>query len=240
MSKGIVKRLCSLPGLRWCGRIKQFEQDVYDNWGDAIDRLVWASWLDRWVESFAEEIPEGRAILDVSCGTGLALLILGKRRPTLLAGIDISPKAIDVARDKLCGRNADLRVGDAETALPWPEETFDVAAMTAAMHDLSLPESVLCHVFQVLKPDGRLIIADPFFFFPILQVQNLLLKIYPLNGDLHFFSQRGLRQLCGMLWLSDHRTKARRIPGPLHCRTQGIIRDCLHVCELSPYRPGQR
>ena len=200
MAKRIMQRLFSIPGLRWRGRIKQFERDVYDNWGDAIDRSVWAAWCDRWVDSFAREIPEGSAILDIGCGTGRALLILGKRRPALLAGIDISPRAVDVARDRLSGHNVDLRVGDAETALPWPDETFDVATMTAAIHHFPHPERVVGHAFRVLKPDGRLIIADPFFFFPILQMENLLLRIYPLNGDLHFFSRGGLRRLverCG-------------------------------------------
>jgi ubiquinone/menaquinone biosynthesis C-methylase UbiE len=195
-----MKRFFSIPGLRWRGRVKQFERDVYDNWSDAIDRSVWASWCDHWVESFAKEIPEGSAILDIGCGTGRALCILGKRRPALLAGVDIAPKAIDIARGRLSGYTADLRVGDAEAALPWPDETFDAATMTAAIHHFPHPETVVAHAFRVLKPDGRLIIAEPFFFFPILQMENLLLRIYPLNGDLHFLSQRGLRRLverCG-------------------------------------------
>ena len=32
--------------------------------------------------------------------------------------------------------------------------------------------------FRILKRKGRLIIAEPFFFFPLLQIENLLLKIY--------------------------------------------------------------
>jgi len=127
-------------------------------------------------------------------------LRLSKRNPSLLAGIDISPKVIAIATDKLSGLPADLRVGDAETQLPWPDETFDVAIMNAAIHHFPNPQKVLSRVFQVLKPKGILFIADPFFFFPFLQIINLLLKIYPLNGDLHLFSQRGLRELierCG-------------------------------------------
>jgi len=208
MSKETMKRLFSIPGSRWRGRIKQFERDVYDNWADAIDRSIWASWCDRWVESFSREVPDGSAILDVGCGTGRALLILGRRRPALLAGFDISPRAIDVARDRLRGLDADLRVGDAEASLPWPDGTFDAVTMTATIHHFPHPEKVIGNVFRVLKPDGRLIIAEPYFFFPILQMENLLMRIYPLNGDLRFFSRRGLRRLvesCGFQTVAQRR-----------------------------------
>jgi len=203
-----MQRLCSIPGFRWRGRVKQFEREVYDHWADGIDRSIWASWCDHWVESFSQEVPEGSAILDVGCGTGRALLILGKRRPPLLAGFDISPKAIDVARDRLAGQDADLRVGDAEAALPWPDGTFDAVTMTATIHHFPHPQSVIDHVFRVLKPNGRLIIAEPFFFFPLLQMENLLMRIYPLNGDLRFFSRRGLRRLvesCGLQAVAQRR-----------------------------------
>ena len=81
---------------------------MYDRWADTIDRSAWAPWCNRWGAGFAQEIPEGSAILDVGCGTGSALLILSARHPTRLSGIDISPRAVAVARSKLAGLNADL------------------------------------------------------------------------------------------------------------------------------------
>jgi len=204
----ILKRFFSLPSLRWRRDIKQFEKDVYDSWANTYDRSIWSSWLNKWVDGFADDIPQGCSILDIGCGTGTTLLRLSRKNPSLLAGIDISPKVIAIARDKLSGLPADLRVADAETHLPWPDETFDAAILNAAIHHFPNPEKVLCRVFHVLKPKGRLIIADPFFFFPFLQIVNLLLKIYPLNGDLRFFSQRGLRKLierCGFRFIEQKR-----------------------------------
>jgi ubiquinone/menaquinone biosynthesis C-methylase UbiE len=125
-----------------------------------------------------------------------------------LAGIDISPRAIAVAAEKLAGLGADLRVQDAEAGLPWPDRTFDLATMTATIHHFPHPEKVLWEVSRVLKPGGRIIIAEPCFFFPIRPLQNLLLQIYPLNGDLHFFSPRGLRRLierCGFRTIAQKR-----------------------------------
>lgn len=189
-----------MPSLRWRDRVKEFERDVYDRWADGIDRSVWAPWMDHWVRSFADEIPEGSAILDVGCGTGRALRIMTDRHPSLLAGIDISPATFAAAMEKLAHLGADLRVGDVEVELPWPNATFDVVTMTAVIHHLPQPEQLLRHVRRVLKPEGLLIVAEPHFFFPILQIVNVLLRVYPLNGDLRFLSRRGLRRLlvhCG-------------------------------------------
>jgi ubiquinone/menaquinone biosynthesis C-methylase UbiE len=203
-----MKRFFSLLGLRRWRDVKQAEKDVYDNWAGTYDHSFWPVWLDRWVDAFAQDVPEGSSVVDIGCGTGNALLHLSKTNPSLLAGIDISPRSIAVARAKLSGLSVDLRAGDAESDLPWPDETFDVAVMNAAIHHFPEPENVLRQALRVLKPKGRLIIADPFFFLPFLQIVNLLLKIYPLNGDLRFFSQKGLRNLvqrCGFQGVEQKR-----------------------------------
>jgi ubiquinone/menaquinone biosynthesis C-methylase UbiE len=179
--------------------VKVFERKIYDKWGERYDRAVWCGWLRSWVKGYEHHVPEGSAILDIGCGTGNALAILAGKGPAALAGLDISEGVLDVARRKISGCKTDLRIGDAEE-LPWRDNMFDVAIMTATIHHFPNPDEAVREARRVLKPGGRLIIADPHFVFPFLQVFNVLLKIYPLNGDLGFFSQKGLRNLverCG-------------------------------------------
>jgi ubiquinone/menaquinone biosynthesis C-methylase UbiE len=66
----------------------------------------------------------GLAVLDVGCGTGAVLAQLAERGCQKLAGLDLAPNMIAVARHKL-GARADLRVGEADH-LPWPAEQFEV------------------------------------------------------------------------------------------------------------------
>src|SRR5262249_53491657 len=67
-------------------------------------------------------VGDGDRILDLACGSGLAVELAGLRGARC-AGIDASPRLVAIARDR--SPDADLRVGDMN-ALPWDDESFDV------------------------------------------------------------------------------------------------------------------
>jgi ubiquinone/menaquinone biosynthesis C-methylase UbiE len=110
-------------------------------------------------------IQSGENVLDVGCGTGgvtiPAKLRVGKNGG--VAGIDPAPEMIAVARRKAnqAGLEIDFRVGVIES-LPFPNGTFDAVTSSLMMHHL--PDHVqvkgLAEIWRVLKPGGRLLIAD--------------------------------------------------------------------------------
>ena len=83
-------------------------------------------------------VDRGDRLVDVACGSGLALELAGLRGASC-AGIDASRRLIAVARDR--NPDADLRVGDMY-ALPWPEGLAPAAQppeqdpMAAAMQQM--------------------------------------------------------------------------------------------------------
>jgi len=107
----------------------------------------------------------GEKVLDVGCGTGgvtiPAKLRVGKTGEA--AGIDPAPEMMAVARRKASGARLeiDFRVGVIES-LPYPAATFDAVTSSMMMHHL--PEHLqvkgLAEIRRVLKPGGRLLIAD--------------------------------------------------------------------------------
>jgi len=107
----------------------------------------------------------GENVLDVGCGTGgvtiPAKLRIGKNGRVV--GIDPSPEMISAARRKAkrARIEIDFRVGVIES-LPFPKETFDVVTSSLMMHHLPqhLQVKGLAEIKRVLKPGGRLLIAD--------------------------------------------------------------------------------
>ena len=87
--------------------------------------------------------------MDVACGAGLAVE-LAAARGAACAGIDASPRLIEVARDR--NPEADLRVGDMH-ALPWDEGTFEVVTSFRGIWGTT-PDAV-AEVHRVLAPGGR-------------------------------------------------------------------------------------
>jgi ubiquinone/menaquinone biosynthesis C-methylase UbiE len=105
----------------------------------------------------------GDKLLEIGCGAGAVLGILGQTFPGLkLAGIDLEPKQIDYAQKHLDNLNlsdADLRVGDA-TQLPWQDNYFDHIYAIWFLEHLSNPLQALQAAKRVLKPGGTITVTE--------------------------------------------------------------------------------
>jgi ubiquinone/menaquinone biosynthesis C-methylase UbiE len=107
----------------------------------------------------------GETVLDVGCGTGTLAIEVQQRIGTKgrVFGIDPGSQQIARARSKAARRNLpiDFQIGVIER-LPFPDQTFDVILSTIMMHHLGdgLKRQGLTEIARVLKPGGRLVIAD--------------------------------------------------------------------------------
>jgi SAM-dependent methyltransferase len=95
-------------------------------------------------------IDDGDSLLDVACGSGLALE-LARLQGATVAGIDASPRLAAIASDR--NPSGDIRVGDMR-ALPWADATFDVVTSFRGVWGTT-PE-VIGELERVLRPGGRL------------------------------------------------------------------------------------
>jgi SAM-dependent methyltransferase len=93
-------------------------------------------------------VGEDTSLLDVACGSGLALMTAARRGATV-AGIDASEALVRIARQRTPG--GDIRLGDM-FALPFPDSAFDI--VTSFNGIWAGCDQALVEVRRVVRPGG--------------------------------------------------------------------------------------
>ncbi|MCG5482437.1 MAG: methyltransferase domain-containing protein [Sinorhizobium meliloti] len=112
------------------------------------------------------QAPPGASVLEIGCGTGRNLAMIGELYPEArLFGLDISAEMLVTARSKLKrhGRpDAVLRVADATHfhAASFGEKSFDRIVISYALSMIPAWEKAIEAAIEALNPGGSLHIAD--------------------------------------------------------------------------------
>lgn len=145
----------------WNRNVNQFNQLNRDDVGtrdfyDAAEKLRYAYHyhLPPLFDRIAGEFPNGK-LLEVGCSMGNDTIQFA-RRGMRVTGVDITPVAIDLIRQRfeLYSLTGDFRVADAE-ALPFEDNTFDVVYSFGVLHHTPNTAGSIEEVRRVLKPSGK-------------------------------------------------------------------------------------
>ena len=118
---------------RYMGKWSQFAGEVFLDWLAPEPDLRW---------------------LDAGCGNGAFTEILVERcAPASVQGIDPSEEQIAYARTRPASRITQFRLGDA-MALPFPDDTFDVAVMPLVIFFVPDPAKGVSEMARVVCPGG--------------------------------------------------------------------------------------
>jgi ubiquinone/menaquinone biosynthesis C-methylase UbiE len=121
---------------------------------------LWSEESLRWLLENAEPQPTDRA-LDIATGTGFTALAFAPHVAQVV-GLDVSPGMLAQARKQAAEQgiaNADFQEGEAEH-MPFPDDSFDLVTCRIAPHHFLSIKKFLREVARVLKPGGRLLLAD--------------------------------------------------------------------------------
>lgn len=110
------------------------------------------------------QVTAGQRVLDVGCGTGRPAARISAAHRVHVTGITVSAHQLDLA-----GRLAPPAAGstefvlaDAMSPLPFADASFDAAYAIESLLHLSDLAAALEQISRVLRPSGRLVIADAY------------------------------------------------------------------------------
>lgn len=137
----------------------------YGYWDEQV-RSFPAS-LVRMNEVMADQagIRPGEKVLDAGCGVGGSAIFLATVRDARVTGITLSPKQVQQAKLNAKEKNADHST-DFQTMdycnTTFPDQSFDIVWGCESICYASSKELFIKEAWRLLKPGGRLIIADGF------------------------------------------------------------------------------
>lgn len=141
--------------------------------------------------------------LDIGCSVGI-LLDVARRNGFSVQGVEVSPWASDVARQK----GFDVVTGGVIEAA-YSEKTFDVIALNHVLEHIPEPVSVLQEVRRILKDDGMVVIGVPNFGSYMSRLMKE--KWLSLMPDQHYwqFTRESLSNLLAMTGFAGFYFEAR-------------------------------
>jgi ubiquinone/menaquinone biosynthesis C-methylase UbiE len=99
-------------------------------------------------------VRDGQRILDVGCGTGnLSRALLASGRTIDVVGVDPTASYLSFAREAIPAAHVQFQQGAAE-ALPFANETFDVALSLLVLQDFTDPDRALLEMARVTRRGG--------------------------------------------------------------------------------------
>lgn len=135
--------------------------------------------------------PGGMQVLDVGCGCGEFLEILG-REGFSATGVDGNPGQIETVRN--AGFQAALC--DLNLGLPFDDDSFDLVTCLEVIEHVARAEFLLAEIRRILKTGGMLLLSTPNFAYLNYRI-HYLWGAAPWNEGIHlrFFTGRAVAAL---------------------------------------------
>ena len=146
------------------------EGELYSKFYE-IETMHW--WFTARQEILAEiirdriRLPQNAKVLDVGCGTGAILAILDRQFDAY--GTDMSPLAIDFCRQRGLNKAYCCTLD----TFPYPDLRFDLITMLDVIEHIDDDIGVLRQAFELLNPNGRILVTVPAYEFLWSQYDEL-------------------------------------------------------------------
>lgn len=146
-------------------------------WGDHSDCLFCgtekffrpgyqASLVSEWLpalDGVCEKLEAGAVVADVGCGYGASTIVMAQAYPnSQFIGFDFHAPSIEAANQRAAEHGLKNIRFEVASAKGFHGEDYDLVAYFDCLHDMGDPVGGVAHTLKALKPDGTLLIVEPF------------------------------------------------------------------------------
>jgi ubiquinone/menaquinone biosynthesis C-methylase UbiE len=128
-------------------------------------------------------------VLELGCGGGINMEFYDPAQITSFAGIDPSPKLLDMSRAAATARGMTANIsGGVGEAMPFADAAFDTVVTTFTLCSVQDPAAVLAEIRRVLRPGGTALFLEHGAA-PVAEVAKWQRRIEPvwkrIGGNCH-------------------------------------------------------
>jgi 2-polyprenyl-3-methyl-5-hydroxy-6-metoxy-1,4-benzoquinol methylase len=121
-----------------------------------------SEWLPA-LGGMVERLRAGARVADVGCGHGASTILMARAFPaSQFVGIDYHADSIATADRRAREASVDNLRFEVATAKDYGERNFDLVCFMDCLHDLGDPLGALVHARHALKPDGKVMLVEPY------------------------------------------------------------------------------
>jgi 2-polyprenyl-3-methyl-5-hydroxy-6-metoxy-1,4-benzoquinol methylase len=154
----------------FCGTEKFFRSSyrghLLGEWLPALDGVV-------------DKLDAGAKIADVGCGHGASTLLMAEAFPrSTFVGYDFHEASVASARTRAESQGLKNVTFETASAKTFPGRDHDLVTMFDCLHDMGDPQGAAAHIRQALRPDGTLMVVEPFAHDDLEQNLNPVGRVY--------------------------------------------------------------
>lgn len=121
-----------------------------------------ADWLPS-LDGIVDRLQAGGRVADVGCGHGASTLIMARAFPhSQFIGIDYHADSIATAAQRAREAGIGNVRFEVSTAKDYDDRNMDLVCFMDCLHDLGDPAGALTHARNALKPDGKVMLVEPY------------------------------------------------------------------------------
>ena len=122
-----------------------------------------SAWLPA-LDGMVERLKRGARVADIGCGHGASTIVMAQAYPkSTFVGVDYHDESIATARRRAAEQGVTGNVTfEVKSATEFGGHDFDLVCFMDCLHDLGDPVRALVQCHKALKPDGKVLLVEPY------------------------------------------------------------------------------